>query len=62
MVSSYHSKVRSTENKEVTFLFCFVNGLLVLFSHFFSYFPEVSTVNSDLINFVDVQRLHENIK
>ena len=23
---------------------------------------KVSTVNSDLINFVDIQRLHENIK
>ena len=63
MSSSYHSKVISTENKGVTFLFCLVHGLLVIFSHVFSfYFPKVSTVNSDLINFVDVQRLHENIK
>ena len=63
MSSSYHSKVISTENKGVTFLFCLVHGLLVIFSHVFSfYFPKVSTVNSDLTNFVDVQRLHENIK
>ena len=63
MSSSYHSKVISTENKGVTFLFCLVHGLLVKFSYVFSfYFPKVSTVNSDLKNFVDVQRLCENIK
>ena len=63
MSSSYHSKVISTESKGVTFLFCLVHGLLVIFSHVFSfYFLKVSIVNSDLINFVDVQRLHENIK
>ena len=28
MVSSYHSKIRSTQNKGVTFLFCFGHGLL----------------------------------
>ena len=27
MVSSYHSKIRSTQNKEVTFVFCFGHGL-----------------------------------
>ena len=58
MISSYHSKVRSTKNKGVTFLFGSWNFII---------FPclceaKVSIVNSDLINFVDVQRLHENIK
>ena len=59
MTSSYHSKVRSTQNKEVTFLFGTWNFIII--------FPrlseaKVSTVNSDLTNFVDVQRLHEHIK
>ena len=58
MTSSYHSKVRSTQNKGVTFLFDTWNFII---------FPrlseaKVSTVNSDLTNFVNVQRLHENIK
>ena len=59
MTSSYHSKVRSTQNKGVTFLFgTWTFGVI---------FPclgeaKVSTINSDLRNFVDVQRLHENIK
>ena len=59
MTSSCHSKVRSTRNKGVTFLFNTWNSIII--------FPrlgeaKVSTVNSDLTNFVDVQRLHENIK
>ena len=59
MTSSYHSKVRSTQNKEVTLLFGTWNFIVI--------FPrvgeaKVSTVNSDLRNFVDVQCLHENIK
>ena len=58
MTSSYNSMVRSTENKGVTFLFGTWNFIII--------FPclgeaKVSTVNSDLTNFVDVQRLHENI-
>ena len=59
MTSSYHSKVRSTQNKGVTFLF----GTWT-FSIIFPCFGEikVSTVNPDLTNFVDVQRSHENIK
>ena len=59
MTSSYHSKVRSTQNKGATFLFGTWNFIII--------FPrlseaKVSTVNFDLTNFVDVQRLHENIK
>ena len=59
MTTSYHSKVRSTQNKGVTFLFDTWNFIII--------FPrlseaKVSTVNSDLTNFVNVQRLHENIK
>ena len=59
MTSSYHSKVRSTQSKEVTFLFGTWNFIII--------FPrlseaKVSTVNSDPTNFVNVQRLHENIK
>ena len=59
MTSSYHSKVRSTQNKGVTFFFGKWTFIII--------FPclgeaKVSTVNSDLTNFVDVQRLHENIK
>ena len=59
MTSSYHSKIRSTQNKEVTFLFGTWNFIII--------FPrlseaKVSTVNSDPTNFVNVQRLHENIK
>ena len=59
MTSSYHSKGRSTQNKGVTFLFGTWNFIII--------FPrlgkaKVSTVNPDLTNFVDVQRLHENIK
>ena len=59
MTSSYHSKVRSTQNKGVKFLF----GTWT-FGVIFSCLGEakVSTINSDLRNFVDVQRLHENIK
>ena len=57
MTSSYHSKVRSTQNKGVTFLFWLAHGII---------FPclseaKVSTVNSDLTNFVDIQRFNENI-
>ena len=33
MSFSYHSKVRSTKSKGVTFLFCSGHGRLVLFSH-----------------------------
>ena len=59
MISSYHSKVRSTQNDGVTFLFDTWNFIII--------FPrlgeaKVSTVNSDLTNFVYLQRLHENIK
>ena len=59
MTSSYHSKVRSTQNKGVTFLF----GTWT-FSVIFPCLGEakVSTVNSDLRNVVDVYRLYENIK
>ena len=59
MTSSCHSKVRSTQNKEVTFLF----GTWT-FSIIFPCLDEakVSTVNSDLTNVVDVHCLHENIK
>ena len=61
MSSSYDSKVRSTQNKGVMFLFCFGT---CTFSIIFPCLGEakVSTINSDLTNFVDVQRLHENIK
>ena len=31
MTSSYHSKIRSTQNKEVTFLFCLGHGLQCYF-------------------------------
>ena len=59
MTSSYHSKVRSTQNKGVTFLF----GTWT-FSVIFPCLGEVkvSTVNFDVRNVVDVQRLHDNIK
>ena len=59
MSSSHHSKVRYTQNKGVMFLLCLEHGL----SYYFPMFGEtnVSTVNSELINFVDVQHLHENI-
>ena len=60
MASSSHSNVISTQNNEVTFLFC-------LDMHFSINFPclgeaRASTINSDLTNFAGVQRLHENIK
>ena len=59
MTSSYHSKVRSTQNKGVTFLF----GTWT-FSVVFPCLGEakVPTVDSDLRNVVDIQQLHENIK
>ena len=67
MSFSYHSKVRSTQNKGVTFLFFF--GTCINFSKtkVNIIFPclgeaKVSTVNSDLTNFVDAQRVDENIK
>ena len=52
MASSYHSKVRSTQNKGATFLFCLEHG----------WSQKISTVDTDLINFVGVQRFHQNIK
>ena len=59
MTSSYHSKVRSAQNKGAMFLFDTWNFIII--------FPslgkaKVSSVNSDLANFADVQRLYENIK
>ena len=59
MTPSYHSKVRSTQNKGVTILFGTWN-FIIIFSRLGE--AKISTVNSDLTNFVDVQRLHENIK
>ena len=58
MTSSYQSRIRSAQNKGVTFLFGKWNFII---------FPclgkaKVSAGNSDLRNFVDVERLHENIK
>ena len=58
MTSSYQSRVRSAQNKGVTFLFGKWDFII---------FPclgeaKVSAVNSDLTNFADVQRLHENIR
>ena len=58
MTSLYQPRIRSAQNKGVTFLFGKWNFII---------FPclveaKVSTVNSDLTNAVDVQRLHENIK
>ena len=59
MTSSYNSKVRSTQNWGVTFLF----GTWT-FSIIFPCLGEakVSTVDCDLTNFVDLQRLVKNIK
>ena len=61
MTSPYHSKVRSTQSKGVTFLLRLEHGLYVIFPGLDE--AKVSTVNSDLTNFVDVQRcmkiLHE---
>ena len=59
MTSSYNLKVISTQNKGVTFLFGTCH-----FSITFAYLGEakVSTVDSGLTNFVDVQRLLKNIK
>ena len=59
MTSSYHSKVRSTQSKGVTFLFGTWN-CIIIFSRLGK--GKVSTVNSDLTNFVHVQCLHEKIK
>ena len=61
MSYSYHSKVRSTQNKGVMFLLL---GTWWTFSLIFPFLGEakVSTANFDLPNLVDVQRLHENIK
>ena len=57
----FKGQIYSKQGSHVSVLFC--TWTFSIFSHFFSfYFPEVSTVSSDLINFVDVQRLHENIK
>ena len=60
MTSSYYSKARSTQNKSVIFFFYLGHGVIS---------PslveaKVSSVYSDLtaVNFVDIQRLHENIK
>ena len=60
MSSSYHSKVRSTQNKSRVSL----SSGTWTFSIIFPCLGEakVSTVNSDLKNVVNVQRLHENIK
>ena len=59
MTSSSHSKVRSTQNKGVKFLF----GTWT-FSVIFPCLGEakISTVNSNLRDAVDVRRLHESIK
>ena len=59
MISSYHSKVRCTQNKGAKFLFN-----IWTFSIIFPYLGEAkdSIVNSDLRNVHDVKRLHENIK
>ena len=59
MTTSYHSKVRSTQNKGVTFLFGTWN-FIIIFSRLGE--AKVFTVNSELTNFVDVPCLHENIK
>ena len=60
MLSSDHSKARSTKNKGVMFFFCLGHGL----SYYFPMFSEakVTTVNSELTKFIDVQCSHENIK
>ena len=58
MTSSYHSRVRSAQNKGVTFIFDKWNFIII-----FPCLGETKvSVNSDLTNFVDVQRLHDNIK
>ena len=41
------------------FLLCLGHGICIIFPCLGE--AKVSTVNSDLTNFVDVQRLHENI-
>ena len=37
MASSFHSKIRSTKNKKVTFLFCLGHGLIITWTWY--YFP-----------------------
>ena len=59
MASSYHSKVRSTQNRESYFPFVWDIDFSITSPCFGG--AKVSTVNTDLTNFVNVQCLHENI-
>ena len=61
MVSSYYSKIRSTQNKGVTFL---LFGTSTYFSIISPCLDEakVSTVNTNLKKFIGVQCLHKTIK
>ena len=52
MSSSYHSKVRDLLKTRQSY-FSFVWAMDVLFSHIWVKPAKVSTVNSDLTNFVD---------
>ena len=56
---SYHSKVRSTQNKAVQFSFVWNIGFGIIFLYLDR--AKAYTVNSNLTKLVDIQRLHENI-
>ena len=60
MTLSYHSKVTSTQNKVVPYFSCLAHGVWYL-SQMFGLSHSFSD-NSNLIIFVEIQRLHENDK
>ena len=60
MISSYHSKARSTHNKGITFFLFWDMDFSIIFLCLDG--AKGFTVNSNLSNLVEFQRLHENIK
>ena len=58
MASSYHSKVRSTQNMVVPISYCLGHGVWYNVSMFWQFFSD----NSNLTNLIEIQRWHQNGK
>ena len=58
MASSYHSKVRSTQNMVVPISYCLGHGVWYNVSMFWQFFSD----HSNLTNLIEIQRWHQNGK
>ena len=58
MASSYHSKVRSTQNMVVPISYCLGHGVWYNVSMFWQFFSD----NSNLTNLIEIQRWYQNGK